>query len=80
LNISLPELMRNWVQTQIESGQYASSSDYVRDLIRRDQQKREKVAALQEAITAGLESGELKKLPRMYTRHFYAEKTRNTGR
>lgn len=27
-----------------------------------------------------LESGELKKLPRMYTRHFYAEKTRNTRR
>ena len=57
MNISLPEPMRNWVQTQIESGQYASSSDYVRDLIRRDQQKREKIAALQEAITAGLESG-----------------------
>jgi antitoxin ParD1/3/4 len=29
--------MRDWVQSRIESGEYASVSDYVRDLIRRDQ-------------------------------------------
>jgi antitoxin ParD1/3/4 len=29
--------MREWVQRRIESGDYASVSDYVRDLIRRDQ-------------------------------------------
>lgn len=58
MNISLPEPMRNWVQDQIEGGKYASSSDYVRDLIRKDQEQRDKFAMLQAAITEGLESGE----------------------
>ncbi len=37
MNVSLPDPMREYVQSQIDSGQYASVSDYVRDLIRRDQ-------------------------------------------
>ena len=60
MNISLPDPMRDWVQTQINNGQYASSSDYVRDLIRRDQERRDKIQALQAAITKGIESGEAK--------------------
>ena len=57
MNISLPDPMRDWVQTQIQAGKYSSSSNYVRDLIRQDQERRDKKMALQEAITAGLESG-----------------------
>lgn len=60
MNISLPDPMRQWVETQIDKGQYASSSDYVRDLIRKDQAQRDKTAALQAAITQGLESGDPK--------------------
>lgn len=37
MNISLSDPMRDYVQDRISSGQYASASDYVRDLIRRDQ-------------------------------------------
>lgn len=37
MNVSVPDRMRDWVQSRIESGKYASVSDYVRDLIRRDQ-------------------------------------------
>jgi antitoxin ParD1/3/4 len=37
MNVSLPNPMRDWVQQRINSGHYASVSDYVRDLIRRDQ-------------------------------------------
>jgi antitoxin ParD1/3/4 len=37
MNVSVPESMRDWVQGRIESGEYASVSDYIRDLIRRDQ-------------------------------------------
>jgi antitoxin ParD1/3/4 len=40
MNISVPDSMREWVQSRIESGEYASVSDYVRDLIRRDQSSR----------------------------------------
>lgn len=57
MNISLPEAMKDWIAAQIESGKYASSSDYVRDLIRRDQERRAQQEALQVAITQGLESG-----------------------
>jgi antitoxin ParD1/3/4 len=37
MNVSVPDPMRDWVQSRIDSGQYASVSDYVRDLIRKDQ-------------------------------------------
>ena len=37
MNVSLPDPRRDYVQQRIDSGQYASVSDYVRDLIRRDQ-------------------------------------------
>ena len=37
MNVSLPDPLRDYVQNRIDSGQYASVSDYVRDLIRRDQ-------------------------------------------
>ncbi|MFV3126560.1 type II toxin-antitoxin system ParD family antitoxin [Niveispirillum sp. KHB5.9] len=37
MNVSVPDRMRDWVQSQVDSGNYASASDYVRDLIRRDQ-------------------------------------------
>ncbi|WP_308720806.1 type II toxin-antitoxin system ParD family antitoxin [Komagataeibacter xylinus] len=50
MNVSVPELMRDWVQRRIDSGQYASVSDYVRDLIRRDQ-------ALVDALIKGERSG-----------------------
>ncbi len=57
MNVSIPDPMKAWVQAQINGGHYANASDYVRDLIRRDQQNREKFQALQAAITKGLESG-----------------------
>ena len=58
MNISLPGPMRDWVEAQLESGFYANNSDYIRDLIRKDQQQAEKLVMLQQAITAGLESGD----------------------
>ena len=57
MNISVPDPMKDWVQSQVETGVYANTSDYVRDLIRKDQENKTKVFALQKAITEGLESG-----------------------
>lgn len=54
MNVSLPEPMKEWVQSQIDSGKYANASDYVRDLIRRDQ---EKLELLRQALTEGEKSG-----------------------
>lgn len=58
MNISLPDRMREWVESQIDGGEYSNNSDYVRDLIRRDKQRAEKLRTLQEAITKGFNSGD----------------------
>jgi antitoxin ParD1/3/4 len=57
MNISLPDPMKAWVESRTESGLYANSSDYVRDLIRRDQVKAEKIANMQRLIDEGRASG-----------------------
>jgi antitoxin ParD1/3/4 len=54
MNVSIPDPMKDWVQDQIETGKYANASDYVRDLIRRDQ---EKVEVLRQALLEGERSG-----------------------
>jgi antitoxin ParD1/3/4 len=57
MNVSLPEPLRDWVQRRIDSGQYASVSDYVRDLIRRDQALADEREALIAALVQGEQSG-----------------------
>ena len=58
MNVSLPDPMKAWVENQTTDGKYSNASDYVRDLIRRDQERRRAIDTLQSAITEGLESGE----------------------
>ncbi|MDD3517824.1 MAG: type II toxin-antitoxin system ParD family antitoxin [Chromatiales bacterium] len=57
MNISLPDAMKRWVEQQGQSGRYSNSSDYVRDLIRRDHERAMKIAHLQVLAAEGLESG-----------------------
>ena len=57
MTVSLPGPMKAWVEAQTKSGRYATSSDYVRDLIRRDQEHRETLRRLQSAIDEGRDSG-----------------------
>jgi antitoxin ParD1/3/4 len=40
MTISLPEPMKDWIEARIKEGEYASTSDYVRDLVRRDRERR----------------------------------------
>jgi antitoxin ParD1/3/4 len=53
--------MRDWVEQRIASGQYASVSDYVRDLIRRDQAHADAHHALFAALIDGENSGTSKR-------------------
>ncbi|WP_420565146.1 type II toxin-antitoxin system ParD family antitoxin [Thalassobaculum sp.] len=57
MNVSLPGPMKHWVEAQARSGRYSNASDYVRDLIRRDQERSVQIAQLQAAIAEGIESG-----------------------
>lgn len=57
MNVSLPDPMKDWVEAQARTGRYSNASDYVRDLIRRDQTRNDKIAAMQSFVEAGLQSG-----------------------
>ena len=57
MNVSLPDPMKDWVEAQAQTGRYSNASDYVRDLIRRDQERSGKLAELQALVTQGIESG-----------------------
>ena len=57
MTISLPDPMKEWVETQIRTGDYASSSDYVRDLIRKDREQRDRLNALRAMIDDAEASG-----------------------
>lgn len=57
MNVSVPTPMKDWCEAQVRQGRYSTTSDYVRDLIRRDQDNQAGVKALQAAIDEGLASG-----------------------
>lgn len=57
MNVSLPDPMKDWVEDQTKDGRYANTSDYVRDLIRRDQERKEAIARLNAALDEGERSG-----------------------
>ena len=57
MNVSLPDPMKDWVEEQARGGRYSNASDYVRDLIRRDQDRAAKIAAMQALVAEGLGSG-----------------------
>ena len=57
MNVSLPEQMKDWGDALAQLGKYSSSSDYVRDLIRRDQERCTKIAHMQKLVDEGLASG-----------------------
>lgn len=56
MNISLPNVMKEFIDTQVQERGYSTSSEYVRDLIRNDQvrQAEQRLAAL---MLESLESG-----------------------
>lgn len=57
VNVSLPAPMKAWAEAQAETGRYSDASDYIRDLIRRDRERVEGLARLQQLVSEGFESG-----------------------
>jgi len=57
MNVSLPDAMKRWVEAQAETGRYSNASDVVRDLIRREQERAEKIAHMQRLIDEARASG-----------------------
>ncbi len=56
MNIALPETLRAYVAERVDSGQYGNTSEYVRELIRKDQRE-QAIARLRAMVEQGLASG-----------------------
>ncbi len=56
MNVSLPDGLKNWAEARVSEGMYSSTSDLVRDLLRREQDYVTKLERLQAAIDDGLAS------------------------
>lgn len=60
MTISLPDPMKDWIEAQVRQGEYASASDYLRDLVRRDRARREQeftLEGIRRKLVASRESG-----------------------
>jgi antitoxin ParD1/3/4 len=56
LSFALPETMRSYIDARVASGHYGNTSEYIRDLVRKDQAEEAK-ARLRALIEEGLASG-----------------------
>ena len=57
MNVSLPDQMKEWVEAQVRDGKFGNSSDYVRDLVRRDQERTKKMVEFERLVQEGRDSG-----------------------
>ncbi len=57
MTISLPDTMREFVESEVTSGEYGSASELFRELVR-ERQKRKKQEHLETLLLEGLESGQ----------------------
>ena len=55
--ITLTDKQDQWIKSRIAAGEYTNDSEYIRDLVRRDQEQNAKFRALKAAIQEGLDSG-----------------------
>lgn len=51
-----------WIKEQVEQGHFGNDSEYIRDLIQRDQQALARFIALRQALNAGVLSANAKPL------------------
>ena len=56
MSFALPDALRSYIDQRVRSGQYGNTSEYLRDLIRHDQEEQAK-KRLRALIEEGLQSG-----------------------
>ncbi|MFV0564343.1 MAG: type II toxin-antitoxin system ParD family antitoxin [Flavobacteriaceae bacterium] len=56
-SITFTEQQDRWIKQQIEEGLYTNDSEYLRDLIRKDQKEKQGLSELRNAIQEGIDSG-----------------------
>lgn len=58
MNVSIPQALKGWAESRVAEGRYSSTSDYIRDLVRRDQEAEVAKRRLQAALDQGFASPE----------------------
>jgi antitoxin ParD1/3/4 len=55
--ITFTEQQDKWIKAKIAGGQFTNDSEYIRDLVRRDQEKNAEIEMLRAALIEGEHSG-----------------------
>jgi len=80
LNVSVPPALKSWIDLRVAEGRYSSASDYVRDLVRRDQDAAaDETQWLRGLIEEGLASGVIDKKPEDIIEEIIAERRARRG-
>ncbi len=56
-SITFTEQQDNWIKLRVEKGDFTNDSEYIRELVRKDQAENMKLLELKQAIDEGLQSG-----------------------
>ncbi len=80
LNISIPPALKSWIDHRVAEGRYSSASDYMRDLVRRDQESEpDDVEWVKAMLAEGEASGIVDKDAKQVLRDIIAEYPANRG-
>lgn len=55
--VTFTDQQDRWIKAQIEEGDFTNESEYLRHLIRQDQERKAKLQSLKDSIRQGVESG-----------------------
>jgi antitoxin ParD1/3/4 len=58
--ITLTDQQDGWIKAQIDAGHYTNDSEFIRDLVRREQERNADIEAVRAALIEGENSGEPK--------------------
>ncbi|HZF45192.1 MAG TPA: type II toxin-antitoxin system ParD family antitoxin [Sphingomonadaceae bacterium] len=80
MSFDFPPELRRWIDMRLAEGRYADAADYVRDLVRRDQEAAEEEAEwLRAMIDEGLASGVVDADPKDVIEQIIAERRAGRG-
>ena len=68
--ITVTEQQNEWIKAQIDGGDFTNDSEFIRDLIRRDQTRQAEVDAIRGELIKGEESGK----PQAFNGDLFKEK------
>ena len=60
--ITVTDQQDSWIKAQVDAGRYTNDSEFIRDLIRREQERSAEVESIRAALIEGENSGEPKAL------------------